>query len=186
MNKVISFLFEQLEEAKLLSGGPLRAKMGTIVEDFVDQAWAQLSKKYPNVSAEIKVGSKSPITIYNSFKESVDRHCYINGELVLAIECKTYLDKCYLQRADSDFNLMKGSKHFFSCILSLQNSVNEDTLKYFLSRGNIDEVFFFSDKKRDSQAENHICRNPQFLDEEKILIFLNKMEDFFVKASSIT
>lgn len=184
MNKVISFLFEQLNEAKELSGGPLRAKMGTIVESFVDRAWAGLCEKYPNVPAEIKIGSKSPITIYKSFKESVDRHCYINGKLVFAIECKTYLDKCYLQRADSDFSLMKSSEQFSSCILSLQNSVNEDTFEYFLSKGNIDNVFFFSDKKRDSKAENHICRNLQFLDEEKILAFLNKMEEFFINYNN--
>lgn len=184
MNKAISFLFEQLNEAKELNGGPLRAKMGTIVENFVDQAWALLCEKYPNVPAEIKIGSKKPITIYKSFKESVDKHCYINGQLVLAIECKTYLDKCYLQRADSDFNLMKGSEQFFYCILSLQNSVNEDTFEYFLSRGNIDGVFFFSDKKRDSKAENHICRNLQFLDKEKIFTFLNKMEEFFINYNN--
>lgn len=184
MDKVISFLFEQLNEAKTLKGGPLRTKMGAIVEDFVDQAWARLCEKYPDVPAEIKVGNKSPITIYKTFKESVDRHCYINGKLVLAIECKTYLDKCYLQRADSDFSLMKSSASFFSCILSLQNSVNEDTFKYFLSRGNIDGVFFFSNKKRDSKVDNHIYRNPQFLDKEMILIFLNKMEEFFIAYSS--
>lgn len=102
------------------------------------------------------------------------------NKLVLAIECKTYLDKCYLQRADSDFSLLKeNEKDFSSIIVSLQDSVAKDTFSYFMSRKNIDRVFFFSSIKRSSTPERHISRNPEWILESKVQDFVSYIINIF-------
>ena len=47
------------------------------------------------------------------------------------LHCKTYLDKCYMQRADSDFNIMKMSNNAFKAIIvSLEDSVKSDSFNF--------------------------------------------------------
>ena len=87
-----------------------------------------------------------------------------NGKLVAAIECKTYLDKCYMQRADSDFNIMKMSNNAFKAIIvSLEDSVKSDSFNFFMNRGNIDKVFILADGKRNSEDGKQIYKTPQRL-----------------------
>lgn len=180
MSRELDYLLSRFVKASSLSGGPLRQAMGEIVEDFVEYVWVSVSRQYPNLQSRIVKGADEPITIFGSFKESVDRHCYINDKLVLAVECKTYLDKCYLQRADSDFSLLKeNNKDFSSIIVSLQDSVAKDTFSYFMSRRNIDKIFFFSSVKRSSAPEKHISRNPEWLLENKIYDFINYIKNIF-------
>lgn len=60
-------------------------------------------------------------------EESVDKHIYINGKLELIIECKTYLDKCYLQRACDDFRLIKKGIDYpiEAWVISLENGISD-------------------------------------------------------------
>lgn len=90
---------------------------------------------------------------------------------IAAIECKTYLDKCYLQRADSDFHLLKSSNSFLSIILSLQNSVSKNSEMFFLDQENIDNIFYLADVKRSS--ERHISRHSEWIGFEKVKIFID-------------
>lgn len=173
------WLLSQLKKASILSGGLLRKKMGEIVEQFVEIVWNNVSKDYPTLEAKIVKGESAPIPIYGSFSESVDRHCFINGKLVLAIECKTYLDKCYLQRADSDFSLLKEKEDFTSIIVSLQDSISKDAFSYFLNKRNVEHVFFFSNEKRSSTPNKHISRNPDWISRNKINIFIDFVKTIF-------
>lgn len=179
MSKELNYLLSLLKGAAVLKGGALRAAMGKIVEDFTEYIWNEVAKEFPTLDSLMIRGEKSPITIFGSFKESVDKHCYINGKLVLAVECKTYLDKCYLQRADSDFSLLKENNNFISVIVSLQDSVAQDTLSYFMTRKNINKVFFLSNIKRCSMPDKHISRNPEWILEEKITELVNFIKQIY-------
>lgn len=146
------YLLEHLVEVSEYVGGTQRTLMGELVENFVDFIWEKIQDKYNDSSSKITVGSTKPIKVVSpsgySIAESVDRHIYINRKIVAAIECKTYLDKCYLQRADSDFALLKTNENFASIILSLQNACSENSFNFFLDRGNIDKIFILSNVKK--------------------------------------
>ena len=183
-NKFYNDLLYKLEQASDLSGGPLRQIMGDMVETFTDEIWNFLCEKYPHVNAEIKRGPTDPIKIVdndgNSITESVDRHCYINGKLILAIECKTYLDKCFMQRADSDFHLMKTSNNFEAIIVAFEDATAENSFNFFMNQGNIDNVYFLANSRRSSSR--HISRNRDNIKKDLVNNFVSKLESYFINA----
>lgn len=186
VDKTYNFIMNKLDEASVLSGGPQRTVMGNLVENMIDFIWGQMQIKYPNVNSKIVVGKSMPITIINSggsIQESVDRHCYINNRIVACIECKTYLDKCYMQRADSDFALMKEGADFDGIIISLENAIGDNSFNFFIHRNNIDFVFYLADGKRNSK--NHISRHTEKINKEKIAIFVDKIESYFKEAINV-
>lgn len=185
VDKTYNFIVNKLELASTLSGGPLRKVMGDLVEDMIDFIWYETSLKYPAVNNKITIGKQTPIIISNkggSIKESVDRHCFINNKMVLCIECKTYLDKCYMQRADSDFALMKEGANFDAIIVSLENGIGDDSYNFFKQRNNIDDVFYLADGKR--KSTNHISHNIERINKEKIAILIDKIESYFKEANN--
>ena len=159
--------------------------MGNMVETFTDEIWDFLCKKYPHVCAEIRRGPADPIEIIdkdkNSITESVDRHCYINNKLVMAIECKTYLDKCFMQRADSDFHLMKTSNDFEAIIVAFENAAADNAFNFFMNQKNIDNVYFLADSRRNSSR--HISRNRDNIKPELVDNFVSKLESYFINAA---
>jgi len=90
------------------------------------------------------------------FEAQVDKHVEIENELRIICEAKTYLDKTYVERASSDFNIIKkynkiGDKKIFSYIISLQDCVKKETLAFFMRDGHIDNVFILMDLKRSGE-----------------------------------
>lgn len=181
--KIYSYLIEKLTEASTLDGGPQRKVMGDLMEDLTTFIWNEVAKEYPTLKSEIVVGSTCPYKIVddkgNYIEESVDRHCYINDKLVLAVENKNYVDKCFMQRADGDFNLMKSgvNNNFKGIIIALQDGIAKNSYDFFMNRGNIDNVYYLADGKRNSKYEKHISRNLDKVNIDKI----QKLVDDIVK-----
>lgn len=155
--ELMNFLRIRLEgEKEIENSGDYRAYSGNTVEKLVDLLFEKLKELYPSLNIECLVGRKSPISIQSGkyhIEESVDRHIFINGKLVLAVECKTYLDKCFLQRADSDFSLMKsGKKGWKGIVLALEDNIDENSKNFFMSRKNVDETFILYTGKRKSNV----------------------------------
>jgi len=184
-----NFLSEQYKRIRELdsipgTGGKIRDISGKITETLVEMIWNFLAENHPEVNAEIFVGSEKPYKVINPnghfIEESVDRHCYINGKLVLAIECKTYLDKCYMQRADSDFDLMKSyDNNFKGIIVSIENSIADNSYNFFMDRGKIDNVYYLATGKRNSSKLKKICYHEERIQHELILTLINDIEKFF-------
>lgn len=180
--------FQNLQEIteEIGAGGKTRALSGETVEDMVAMIWHELTKEFPLLQLSITNGKKTPITISNhnqlgqyvSVKESVDKHCFINGELVMAIECKTYLDKPYMQRASSDFALMRrGVSSFKSVIVSLQAGLNLETYNFWMNEGYIDKVFFLSDVKRNSSKNKRIYYHLDWLNIQALSSLIDFMRE---------
>ena len=176
---------EQREiERKPNSGGQLRRFSGETVEELPQLVWNSLLQEH-GCAGRIVKEDKDPIRITdndgNFVDESVDQHCYIGNNLVLAIESKTYLDKCYLQRADYDFMLMKNGtdKQFATVILSLEDSIMDSSYNFFMGRGNIDRCFILADGKRNSDKDKRIYNNPERVRIEYIEEFVDYMDSFF-------
>lgn len=188
--QVENFLAEQYARIRELdsganNGGKIRDLSGKITETITEMIWNFLAENHPEVKAKIFVGDTHPYRIEdesgNFIEESVDRHCYINNKLVLAIECKTYLDKCYMQRADGDFNLMKSyNKDFDGIIISIENSIADNSYNFFMNRKNIDKVYYLAIGKRNSAKMKKICYHEDRIQRDLILTLINDMEKYFI------
>lgn len=143
-------MYEQTENA----GGKVRQKNGNLVENMVKIIIEQLCKS--NNISDYKITGKSEDSVRIPSKNgyidaSVDVHMSINNKSILFSECKTYLDKCYLDRANSDLLHFKKLDKSNSCIIvSLENAVSSNAESYFLDEGNIDKIFYLVDGKRRS------------------------------------
>jgi hypothetical protein len=178
-------LLQSLED-KPNSGGQIRHHSGILVEDLVSFIWNVVVKNYPNKTLRIIHGKDEPIKLVNKkgdvvgkLNESVDRHCFINDKLVAIIECKTYLDKSFMQRADSDFALIKTGLETkpTSMIVSLENAVADSAFNYIMNVGNIDNVFFFSKVKRNSAKNKRIYKHKDRILDVLILNLITKVEE---------
>ena len=145
----IDFFESKLKEAnewgKKGEMGMVRSTMKDSVELLLDLIWKTEkggeSKKNDFVSSKSKNGY--------ILKFQVDRHLYDN-ELKGLCECKAYLDRCFMERASSDFGRIKRGvkakpKTF---ILALEDAVGENAFNYYMDEGNIDNVFYLCDGKR--------------------------------------
>ena len=191
VNSTYDYLWERLRyqgEANM-SGGENRAYSGATVELCIDTIMDMFKTLYPTLGIEVK-GDSDKITVLGKdgeayTEESVDRHIYINGKLELIIECKTYLDKCYLQRAADDFRLIrKGTGHPIQAwVVSLENAISDMAYNFFMYQDDetyINECFFLSDGKRASSRPIYRNRNYENrLNIEKIRILIEKFNTFF-------
>lgn len=170
-----------------MTGGEHRAYSGKTTETFVDEVIEMFKTKYPNLNIEvkndtdkIKIIGRDGVTFT---EESVDRHIYINGKLELIIECKTYLDKCYLQRATDDCRLIRrGINHPIQAwVISLENGISDMAYNFFMFQDDeiyVNECFFLSDGKRCSSRP--IYRNYETrLNREKIENLIQSFNNFF-------
>ena len=174
------YLKERLAEQACMDdagvgGGKLRAYSGETVENLVRRIWKNLAKNHPGSGAHVEKGDDVPIVVTddegNSIEESVDQHCYTTKDkMAVAIEAKTYLDKPYLQRADSDFKIMKegDTEDFQAVVVSLEDSIKAESYRFFMNRGNVDKVFFLADGKRQSKKDKRIYRHPERLNSKKM------------------
>lgn len=189
--QVYNFLEDRLkyQNEASMTGGQNRKYSGETVEKVVDNIINMFKEKYPTLKIEIR-GDKDKIKVRGkdgiSFtEESVDRHIYINDNLELIIECKTYLDKCYLQRASDDFRLIKkGVDHSIKAwIISLENAVSDMAYNYFMYQDDdiyVNKCFFLSNGKRVSSRP--IYRNYDIrLNIEYIQEMIKNFDDFFNK-----
>ena len=148
-NNFIDSAIQQAETAG--SGGKIRAINAKLVESLAELIWRT------ETGGDVR---KEKYTIHNpkgaALDFSVDKHCYsIGGKLRLILECKTYLDRCFLARADADLHMIKKSlgkanREVEFAILALENSCADDALTFYLGNDNIDDVFFLLDGKRKS------------------------------------
>jgi hypothetical protein len=164
-----------------------------LVENLNRFIWDEVSKKYVNLKSYIVKGDNDKKRVYsnsgkNYIDESVDLHCYINDIFVLAIECKTYLDKPYLQRANDDFRLMRKSTEIKNTVVfSIEDSIATNSLEFFLEEENgVDKVFFIADGKRNSLSKRRIYREESWkrINETLIENYINFIKGIFDEYSS--
>ena len=149
---------DELPAAREKSGGSARSSSGLVYENLVERTCGELEldakKNDYYVTEEI-----DGIQIDNL---QVDWHIYKLGLLRYFVECKCYLDACYLMRAiinmielhnSPDNNNRDNVKY---AILAGQNAIKDDTLVYYSAffkkqTGKELKVFFVNPQvKRDS------------------------------------
>ncbi len=114
-------------------GGVIRAARGELVEKIVDIVCNSIREKGHNIVARVGDSDLQTITISSadasySKKHQVDRHIWVNDSLEAVVECKSYLDSCYYERACNDFKIMKIKHPNVKCyILSLEDSIGDES-----------------------------------------------------------
>ena len=191
--KGYEYLIKRLEEQcnSTQEGGKMRTFSGENVENLVDYIFTCFQEKYNDSSLTIHIGKNKPVYIPlnngKKYAESVDRHICKGEDIIYAIECKTYLDKCYLERAFVDYSLMKSNYHkkFGKIVLSIENSISDDAYTLFMSAGNIDNVFYLATGKRNSTVEKRIYYHPERLKIELFENFCKNLEENVFKISQV-
>ncbi len=140
------------------SGGKIRARNGKLGEKISEIAWKMVGDYYiktQNIAFDTIKGSKKKITCKNKggiLKVQVDRHQFINEKLVHVEECKSYLDRCYFERAQVDFDrIKKHHKNVSTSILSLEDSIAKESYDFLMAEGDVDKVSYLLDGKRSSE-----------------------------------
>jgi len=143
------------------TGGQQRQKRGKLVEDMIEKVWTSLggtstNNKFPTQRGDLEINM------------ALDRNLYKGDELVGMVECKAYLDLCYLERAEwnarelTEYGDIKVPKF----ILALQPAVASASMEYVLAGNHIEEVFFLVNKRRSSSKPLYKEEYYEDIDEE--------------------
>ena len=157
------------------SGGEIRGARGLLVENLVADCWESLGPEYKVVSQ-----GKHAISFKgNKLMEiGCDVDCYKNEELVCIVECKSYLDKPYLERAMTDFGYLEEVTKVPKIVVTLENAINKNTYEFIVHRNqdiNFNGMYTLCLGKRSAEKPIYIQEYFKYIDEE---LFKNLM-DFF-------
>ena len=112
-------------------GGNARNASGLLYEQLIKRTCDELDlvAKKNDYFRTKQINGKSLRTL------QVDWHVYRNGKLFKLVESKTYLDRCYLERAVTDFIKLNESPDVPNdaeyCIFAGQNACADDALEYY-------------------------------------------------------
>jgi hypothetical protein len=132
------------------AGGRIRLLNGQFVENIIDIIIDHLG--IPSITSR-KQDSLEIRTPRGSVKQhSVDRHIYLGSKLVHVVECKTYLDSCYLERAYNDMRLFKKyiGSGVVTTVVALEDNCAESAKGFYADHFDhaIDNVFILMKGKR--------------------------------------
>jgi len=150
------------------AGGKIRTKNGHFVERIVDIIVDHVRENLKNVRSvkndRISIRSASG---YEK-KHSVDRHIYVDDRLVHVVECKTYLDACYLERAYNDMRYFKKyvDPTITTTVVALEDNCAESAKAFYADDFDhvIDGIFILMKGKRLSSRPIWTARFAKSLD----------------------
>jgi len=122
---------DALPEIHSRGGGAARAASGLVYENLIERTCKELGldARKNDYFRTKEINGKSLRTL------QVDKHIYRNGVMVKAVESKTYLDRCYLERAVTDFIKLNQSPDVPDdaeyCIFAGQNACADDAIEYY-------------------------------------------------------
>ncbi len=174
MNTYVDFYESKIDEAthwgKKGKMGMVRSTMKDSVELLLDLIWETETGGESKKNDFVNSTSKNGYVL----KFQVDRHLYTKKKSLKGLcECKAYLDRCFMERASSDFGRIKNGiiDKPLTSILSLEDAVGSNAFYYYIDEGNIDRVFFLLDGKRNPKKP---IWKPKF----RKSINVDKLEEF--------
>ena len=149
------------------NGGKVRSIMGSLFEKIAYQICMLVNPNLVILHNDYKTLTKKDKdgNIYTNDVQ-VDHHVYLRDELVLVIECKTYLEKSMLTRAIKEFegiridHAITSDKVLPCAILTGQNSVNKNRLGYAKCEQPFDLFLLNSTEKRSSKKPIYQTLDP--------------------------
>jgi len=198
IKKINSFYERQLNKISKYAkqnnaGGKIRQAMGDLGENLSAIAWTEIAKVYSSIEKPVKPkkGEQDQIKCINKkgnkFYAHVDKHCYINGKFVLAIEAKSYLDSCYYYRASNDFKLLKlyFDKKLICTVVSIEDAAKEESKKFIEDEKWVNKTFILTNGKRSSAKPIWKKEFRKKLNYEKVEDFVEFLDNIFCKELPI-
>lgn len=198
IKKIDSFYERQLNKIskyanKNNTGGKIRQGMGDLGEDLSALAWNEIARIYSDIEKPIrpKKGEKNQIKCVNKngneFYAHVDKHCYINGKFILAIEAKSYLDSCYYYRASNDFRLLKfySNKKLICIVVSIEDAAKKESKNFIEDEKWVDKAFILTDGKRSSAKPIWKKEFRKKLNPQKVKKFVEFLDGIFCETLPI-
>jgi len=152
--------------------------------DFMGNLYETLAKKVIlSVDPTLEVRKNDYLTIYSKSGKykidnvQVDWHVYKNNELVFIVECKTYLDVCYLKRAIEDFETIKKcKKNVPSIIFTGQIAVGQNAWGFYNEEYEFETFIVNKTKKRNANKPIYKTCDPLDIQElRKFAEYVNKI-----------
>jgi hypothetical protein len=176
-------LAECLNHYQNCDKGMIRSTMGAMVENWVNGIFNNINSQYEN-RGEIRKGESDRIPITNSFGTTigmqVDRHIYVDNKLKAVIECKAYLDRSMMIRANDDIGRIKKYKSDVKgYILVLENAVSAIAEKFILEEGILDNVFYLTHGKRSPVKQIWLPENHKALNVGVLESFYNTIQSLY-------
>ena len=72
------------------------------------------------------------------------------------------------------------NKDFDGIIISIENSIADNSYNFFMNRKNIDKVYYLAIGKRNSAKMKKICYHEDRIQRDLILTLINDMEKYFI------
>jgi hypothetical protein len=183
INNVVDFYNKGVvllnEEYKKNGQGAVRDAVGKLYETLCYNILQE-------IDPSLKVLKNDYLTLYSKSGNNkldniqVDWHVYKKDKLILIIECKTYLDVCYLKRAIDDFEtIRKIKKNVPAIVFAGQDAVGKDTWNYYNEEYEFETFFLNMTKKRSSSKPIFKTCDP--LDETEIKRFVKYVSKIISK-----
>jgi hypothetical protein len=177
--------FYQEEVSKLLQNHKKNGQGNT--RDVIGNLYETLAKKIIlSIDPKLEVRKNDFLTIYSKSNQykidnvQVDWHVYKNNELLFIVECKTYLDVCYLKRALEDFSSIRKIKgNVPSIIFTGQMAVGKDALGFYNEEYEFETFVVNQTKKRNSQKPIYKTCDP--LDNKELERFVQYVNTIISK-----
>jgi len=144
------------------------AASGEVFEQLVDD----VARQYTNLQSLKNDYLTAECDGYEIDTVQVDRHIRKNGNIISAIECKTYLDACYCKRAVIDFMDIAESPEVNNnvefVIVAGQESIAENTYNFWQAKckkhtGRNFKLFLLNEVKKRS-SKRPLYKEKFFLD----------------------
>jgi hypothetical protein len=179
--QVVDELYKKTQEElyEETQGGIIRMKRGKLIETIIDKVIEAFKEWGQDV--ECRVGSQDIQLIeVGKFtkKHQVDRHIYVQGKLKCIIECKSYLDLCFYERACHDFKTMR-IKHpdVIGMVFTLENSLNDESRVFTdtVFDSVCKEIFYMCEGKRSSSKPIYKKKHEKLIQKDKFLHFVEEL-----------
>lgn len=172
INEIIEFYNSEIKDIKnkytQIGQGATRDLMGNLYQNICKKIIHAVDKDL-HVKKNDYLTLRSKSKKYSLNKIQVDWHVYRDNDLLMIIECKTYLDASFLKRAIDDFEtIRKIKKSVPSVIFSGQNAVGKNAWGFYNDEYDFDSFFINTEKRR---SKNPVYKSCNPLDEEEIRRF---------------
>jgi hypothetical protein len=188
-SKIMNMSNEAYNSGNSNNGGKIRGLNGPIVENIVKLIIKTLCDIHKIESYQIYTGKIKPIRVdskngYAFFSVDIHSNILVNNKKInLYIEAKLNLDKTYITRADYDMSYIKKENNQNNTIIfAIQKALRTSTQNFYQDNGNIDAIFYGMDTTRNSQKAIWREEYYQKLNNNKLLNFINYIEDILLKA----
>jgi len=161
-------------------GGKIRGKRGKIVETIVSSLWCSKGDDATSSHGKYRVSNRAGT---HEIEMHLDCSLFRGDTLVGMVECKAYLDLCYLERADWNASHLKRAN--IACpmaVVALEQALADESASFVLGDGNIDSIFYLCDGRRSAARPMYKAQWFKPISEDRFSSLNSWMDKIYAQA----